>query len=633
VTPGDEFDVSVGVANNVEGSGASAQIDITLKTDPGLEIVGDATQKVAIAEGRESSARFKLRAKDALGPTNLTFTASTNGGSGRRQIDLSIRPATPYMTQLTAGVLEKGEKDVAINRTMYPHHRKLETGISVLPLEFAHGFISYLSNYPYACTEQIVSQAMPAILLASRPEFGYVRSEPGADIAALLGELRSRQNDRGAYRLWPGSDQVVEFVSLYAQQVLIEAGEHGQPIPGDLLENGNEYLRAIASRDGNNLTQERQSAYASYLLTRQGQRMTAEIAAQRKRLNERYRGQWEQDMTAGWLAAALKLMKQDREAEQLIAAIRFGRSANAEIYYDPMTRDALLLFVTSRLFPERLHNLPSDVMTTLVQRVNDSYYQSLSSGTTLLALDAYAAAAQGAERNLAIAEILKSKQVRALSLPRGLFPKAAFSDQAASLRFSNNSPLNSYYLIEQTGFDRTPPTKEIKQGLEVIREYTDAQGKPLAQITMGQQVDVHLKFRGLKDDVIPSIALVDLLPGGFELVVPTQSAESTFSEASTAESQEDGYAGDGEYTGWQCQICVSSKAALEYADMREDRVVFYVSANKNVQEIVYRIKATNVGTYNVPPAYGEAMYDRSVVARSVAGKLAVIRPQEPQKGT
>jgi hypothetical protein len=65
---------------------------------------------------------------------------------------------------------------------------------------------------------------------------------------------------------------------------------------------------------------------------------------------------------------------------------------------------------------------------------------------------------------------------------------------------------------------------------------------------------------------------------------------------------------------------------LEYADMREDRVVFYVSANRDVQEIVYRIKATNVGTYTVPPAYGEAMYDRSVVARSAAGKLSVSRP-------
>jgi uncharacterized protein YfaS (alpha-2-macroglobulin family) len=45
-----------------------------------------------------------------------------------------------------------------------------------------------------------------------------------------------------------------------------------------------------------------------------------------------------------------------------------------------------------------------------------------------------------------------------------------------------------------------------------------------------------------------------------------------------------------------------------------------------VQEIVYRIKATNVGAFVVPPAYGEAMYDRSVVARSVAGKLTVVRP-------
>lgn len=625
VTPGDEFDVSIGISNNVEGSGTNAQIEIALQTDRGLEVIGDAAQKLTIAEGRESSARFRLRARDELGPSNLLFTASTNGGTGKRQIDLSIRPATPYMTRLSAGVLEKGDKEVAIDRTMYPHHRKLETGMSVLPLQFAHGFVSYLSNYPYACTEQIVSQAMPAILLASRPEFGYVRGQPGADIGALIGELRSRQNDQGAYRLWPGSDQIVEFVSLYAQHVLMEAGEHGQPIPGDLLQNGNDYLRAIAVRDGDTLTQERQRAYASYLLTRQGQRMTAEIAAQRKRLNERYRGQWEQDMTAGWLAAALKLMKQDRDAEQLISAIRFGRAANAELYYDPMTRDALLLFVTARHFPERLRELPTDVMTTLAQRVSEGHYQSLSSGTTLLALDAYAASAQAAQRNFSIAEVLKNKQVRGLSLPQGLFPKVAYSDQAAALRFSNNSPLAAYYLIEQTGFDRAAPTQEIRQGLEVIREYKDAKGKPLSQIATGQEIDVHLKFRGLKDEFIPSIALVDLLPGGFELVVPTQQLEPRFTEASMSDS-EDSYTGNDEYPGWQCQICVSSKAQLDYADLREDRVVFYVSANKDVQEIVYRIKATNVGTYNVPPAYGEAMYDRSILARSVAGKLSVVRP-------
>ncbi len=625
VTPGDEFEVSLGVSNNVEGSGANAQISVNVETDRGLEVIGEPRQSVGIAEGREGSVRFRLRARDELGPTVLKFATSTTGGSGKRQIDLSIRPATPYMTQLKAGVIEKGEREVAVARTLYPQHRKLETGISVLPLQFAHGFVSYLSNYPYACTEQIVSQAMPAVLLASRPEFGYVRAENGADVSALIGELRSRQNDAGAYRLWPGSDQVVEFVAVYAQHLLIEAGERGGAIPGDLLENGNNYLRALAARDGNNLTDERQSAYAIYLLTRQGQRMASEIAAQRKRLNDRYRGQWEQDLAAAWLAASLDLMKQDRDATALIGDIRFGAKTADEVYYDAMTRDALLLFLTARHFPERMSGQSSEVMTALAQRVTDGYYHSLSAGTTLLALDAYAGATPGAARNLSIAEVLKDKRVRSLALPAGLFPKTDFTDQAAALRFGNNAGIPSYYLIETSGFDHKPPTAAIKEGLEVIREYTDDSGKPLADIRMGQQVNVRLKFRGLKGDYISNIALVDLLPGGFELVVPMQSADARFAEASGDESGE-GHGGDEGYSGWQCQVCVNAPSMLEYADLREDRVVFYVGANRDVQEIVYRIKATNVGTYNVPPAYGEAMYDRSVVARSTAGKLTVTRP-------
>lgn len=624
VTPGDEFDVSVGVSNNVSGSGAQAVVAVSLATDPGLEVIGEAQQQAPIAEGREGSVRFRLKARDVLGAANLTFTARNGAASGKRRVDLSIRPATPYMTQLRAGVLDRGERDVRIERTLYPHHRKLETGVSMLPLQFAHGFVSYLANYPYACTEQIVSQAMPAVLLSARPEFGYVRAEPGADIAGLLSELRARQNDAGAYKLWPGSDQVVDFVSLYAQHLLLEAAERGEAIPADLTENGNNFLRSVAERDGNNLTDERQSAYAIYLLTRQGQRMSAEVAAARKRLEERYRGQWEQDLTAAWLAAALDLMRQDRDAERLVSRLRFAIAGGNETYNDPMTRDALLLFVIARHFPERLRSVPSDVLTTLAQRVTDGYYHSLSAGTTLLALDAYASATQGAGRNLSIAEILKDKRVRALTLPQGLFPRAPFTDQASALRFGNNTGLAAYYLIEQSGFDRKPPAESIKQGLEVLREYTDANGKPLTQLTMGQQIDVHLKFRGLESDYIDSIALVDLLPGGFELVVPSIEAQTPFAEAGSEQSE----GGDGSaHAGWQCQICVgSAKAMLQYADMREDRVVFYANANRDVSEIVYRIKATNVGTYVVPPAYGEAMYDRGVVGRSAAGRITVTRP-------
>ncbi|HEY5760936.1 MAG TPA: alpha-2-macroglobulin [Steroidobacter sp.] len=626
VSPGDEFDVSVGVSNNVEGSGASATVAVTLETDAGLEVVGEPKQEVGIAEGREGSVRFRLRAKDVPGAANMNFIARTGNASGKRKIDLSVRPATPFMTQLSAGVLQKGDREIRIERQMYPHHRTLETGASMLPLQFAHGFVAYLSSYPYACTEQIVSMSMPAVLLTSRPEFGYVKAENGSDVSALIGELRSRQTETGAYKLWPGGDEIVEFVSLYAQHLLLEAGERGQAIPGDLVANGNNYLREVAQRDGNNLTDERQSAYAIYLLTRQGQRMAAEITAARKRLAERYRGQWEKDLTAAWLAASLDLMRQDRDAESLISGTKFAGTDN-ELYNDPMTRDALLLFVISRHFPERLKTVPSEVFTTMAKRVTDGYYHSLSAGTTLLALDAYASATEGAARNLAIAEVLKNKSIRALTLPAGLFPTAKFTDQATALKFTNNTNLNAYYLIEQSGFDRKPPTQAIKQGLEVLREYTDSSGKPIAQVKMGDQIDVHLKFRGLKEGVYSNIALVDLLPGGFELVVPTEASQTTFAEAAEGEGEDEGEY-EGSYNGgWECQVCVGNvKASLQYADMREDRVVFYANATGEISEIVYRIKATNVGSYVTPPAYGEAMYDRAVVGRSAAGKIEVSRP-------
>jgi hypothetical protein len=352
--------------------------------------------------------------------------------------------------------------------------------------------------------------------------------------------------------------------------------------------------------------------------------MAAEIAAARKRLTERYRGQWEKDLTAAWLAAALDLMRQDRDAENLISGVKFGLPSD-ELYYDAMTRDGLLLFVMSRHFPERLRTVPAEVFTTMAQRVTDDQYHSLSAGATLLALDAYAGATEGAARNLAIAEVLKDKKVRGLTLPEGLFPTVKFSDQAAALRFGNETSLNAYYLIEESGFDRKPPTQAIKQGLEVLREYTDSSGKPLTSINMGQQVDVHLKFRGLKTGALHNIALVDLLPGGFELVVPTQEAQTPFAEASSEEGEEGGEYDEG-YSGWQCQVCVANNASLQYADMREDRVVFYANVGDGVSELIYRIKATNVGKYVVPPAYGEALYERSVVGRSAAGSIEVSRP-------
>src|SRR6185503_4585248 len=103
----------------------------------------------------EGAVRFRVRTHDELGAANLTCSAKTGEAGATRRIDLSVRPATPYMTQVKAGVLPRGQREIAIDRSLYPHYRTLEAGASMLPLQFAHGFISYLGRYPYMCTEQI----------------------------------------------------------------------------------------------------------------------------------------------------------------------------------------------------------------------------------------------------------------------------------------------------------------------------------------------------------------------------------------------------------------------------------------------------------------------------------------------
>ena len=45
--------------------------------------------------------------------------------------------------------------------------------------------------------------------------------------------------------------------------------------------------------------------------------------------------------------------------------------------------------------------------------------------------------------------------------------------------------------------------------------------------------------------------------------------------------------------------------------------------DKDANEFIYRIKATNAGNFTIPPAYGEGMYERTVKARSAGGVIVV----------
>jgi alpha-2-macroglobulin len=626
--PGDEFEVSVGVANNIESSGADAAVEVSLSGSPELQVLGESRQTLKIGALRESSARFRVRALDVLGSGSLQFRAALGNRSAQQTATVSVRPGVAYMTTLAAGSF-KGSARVSLSRNMYSQFRTLDASISSLPLALAHGLSSYLDHYPYSCTEQIVSQAMPAIVLSRRPEFGEIKARRDATLATLVDELRSRQNPDGSFRYWAGGVETHEFVSVYTLHVLLEASDGGLPVPGDMLLSGRQFLLDMARRDGNNIADERVSAYALYLLARQGTVVGNEAAALQRRLQERYAREWPSDIVAAYLAAAYRLMQQQSLADRTIAEVTFGNAPSPGRWHGAMSRDGDLLYLLSKHFPQRLARLPATVLDDLVKHVQAHDYNSLAAATTILALDAYAtASASNGGQKLSMEATLADKSRRALPLPAGLFPKVAFPATTQSLTFGSEGDLRAFYLVNESGFDRAPSTTAITQSLEVTRDFLGADGKPATKVKLGDEVTVRVRFRAIGRSSIDDTVLVDLLPGGFDLVIPnTVPADQPFLSAITGPRPfTGGREGRVRVAGCLCQwLATRPDGFPDFADLREDRVVIYGRATDSIQEYSYRIKATNAGDFLIPGAFGASMYDATVRARSAAGRMSVER--------
>ncbi|QTF09727.1 alpha-2-macroglobulin family protein [Brenneria izadpanahii] len=634
VAPGDEFDVSVGVSNNLTDlHGQSVAIALHLNVPPQLEVVGQADQHLSLAEKREGVVNFRLRARNMLGDAPLAFEAKYADKTSRRTISTSVRPAMPFRTQSVMGRMNR-RQDVDNLRQMFDAYAVRQAAVSNSPLVLASGLSQYLADYPYFCSEQIVSRSVPLILAALHPEMrgGLSPAESGKQLKDMMAVLRSRQNDRGAIGLWRSSPQADPFVTPYVVQYLLEARAAGYALPVGMLEEANASLRELAANPSDDLYTLRLRAWAVYLLTRQGEITTSALASVQNALQQLYPDVWKTDLGALYLASSYRLLKMDDEANALLQPTwqRMSKAYDAawwtQNYFDPLAQDATRLYLITRHFPEKVSAVPPQVLENMLKALKEERYTTYSSAMSILALESYSAqvAAQSAMPDgLKITQIGKTANVepQLISTLQGLFAKGRFTADAGSIRFENANDAPAWYVVTQAGFDLAAPKQAISRGLEITRDYTDEQGKPVTQVTLGQKINVHLQVRANSQEGQSNLAIVDLLPGGFEVVQQTPPAPE--SDDGDESSEEEASA------VWQSPLAASGSTwAPDYSDIREDRVVIYGSAGTDVQTFVYQIKATNTGSFAIPPAYGEAMYDRDVQALSVSNQKLIVVPAD-----
>lgn len=598
VAPGDEFDVTVGVANNVEKSGENAEISVAITASAQLEIIGSDTQKMIIPEGQERSAHFKIRAKTLLGSAELNFTARLNDKSSKIASTLSVRPAIAYATAITSGYSTEKSKSLSLDRKLYPEYRKVEAIISPSPLILVAGLQQYLNDYPYGCVEQLTSKAFAWLALVKQPELSAENTQTLNDkIQLTLQMLAQRQMTNGGFSYWPevGSTEENNFASVYAMHFLTTAREQGYAVPKDVFSAGIIYLQDLVSQDNiASLEDARLHAYAIYLLTRNEIVTTNYLTHLQLTLEKNPEYNWQSDITNAYIAATYQLLQNTAEAGKIINYYKpktVADSVNTD-FYNHTIADAQYLYLLNKHFPERLQKLDPTLVTSLASALSNDTISTLISGYSSLALATYNQFySSSADDSLTITEVLADGKQNNIPNSHSLYQKATLNSDVTNITFNNLTKRGYFYQLTQAGFDTTLPKEAIKQGIEVYREFRTVDNKSLTNTSLGDEITVHIRARAIDNQAHSNIALLDLLPGGFEVV--------------------------------RDSIELDKMTNIDYVDIREDRVIFFGRLTSDSQEITYRIKATNIGKYTVPPLYATAMYNPLIKSLGVAGSITV----------
>lgn len=633
VSPGDRFEVTAGVYSNLD---APAEVRLEVVADTGLVLADGTQQTLTLAPRREQTLKLQVQAGEQLGAAALRWTAHLPDG---RKVsigeEISVRPLSTHRVTLDAGRFSTGSQTLALSRNLHDAYRQVGLSAAASPLAWISGLSQYLGDYSYSCTEQMVSKAMPALVLGT--EAGGTTQQARDAYAQAERLLRQRMNYDGGIGMWSASLAADDMATLYALDFLIEARQRGLVVSDDLLARTLDYAEALANRPSEGMEDLRLRAYAAYLLTRQGRqagRMLADIREQ----YEVYHGDaWRRDLGAAYLAAAYRLMREDRQADALFADVPWQLLSpwqRSGQYSDPLIHDAERLTLMSRHFAAARKSVPDAVLDRMGEAIAAQRYSSYSAALLVRALDAYGTQAgadmalQASARMAAQAGVTEGQQI-ALDL-QGNPPQAAVPVGTRQVELEKTGRAPAFYMLSQAGFDRDVPTQPVYEGLEVMHAYLDLDGKPLTRAEVGQEMLVQVRVRVTDDNRSGQVAVVDLLPGGVEPVyrmAPQVDENSSGYDAAADESGEyfDEEGGEG---GWRAPIGEPERSDWEpeQVDVREDRVILYGWLDRQDRTFVYRVRAVSAGEFGIPPAYAEGMYDPTLQARGAVGRLEIVQP-------
>ena len=584
--------------DNVEG--APGDYTINVKASGPVKVSGNPATTIKLVAKQRSSMSLAL---DAGGAGTASLDVDIKGPDGlalARHYTLDVKPATQILARRSIRTLAKGES-LTLTSDMFSDLVSGTGGVSLsvsmsTALDAAT-ILKALDRYPFGCSEQITSRALPLLYVNDLAAGAHLAMDTEVDqrIRDAIDRLLARQGSNGSFGLWSaGGDDA--WLDAYVTDFLTRAREKGFAVPDVLFKSALDRIRnSVVNANEPEKDGGRDLAYGRYVLARNGAAPIGDL----RYLADTKLNNLATSIAKSQLAAALAMVGDRTRAERVYAAaleslapkpvLEFGR-----VDYGSALRDAAALV---SLASEG--NAPKATLTQAVARVE------VARGLT-----PYTSTQENAW--LVLASRALAKETMSLDLNGSAVKTALYRSYKADamagkpVKITNTGDASVQAVVSVSGAPITPEPA-ASNGFKIERNYFTLDGKP-ADVSKAKQNDrfaVVLKITEPKPE-FGHIMVSDYLPAGLEIDNPHLVSSG---DTGTLDWIEDG----------------EEPENTEFRDDRFTAAIDRAANDKSVFTVAYVVRAVSPGKYVLPQAYVEDMYNPSRYGRTGTGTIEVTR--------
>ncbi len=663
---GDKIELPVVIQNQTDKDMAG---DVGLRaSDAHKNRSGGSTgKKIVVKANDRAEVRFPV-STDKAGTARFQFVATSGTFSDAAEISLPVW--TPATTEAfaTYGATDQNGAIVQPVQTpgdVYPQFGGLEVTTSSTQLQELTDAFLYLTNYPYACSEQISSRmisiaAMRDVLSAFKAKDMPTAEQLNSYYARDIEILQSRQRNDGSFGLWKKDKERYEypFLTIHVAHALALAKSKGYKVPDEMLNRTKPYLKDVEKHFDEwykNSPEVRWtiSAYALYVRDMMGDKDVGKA----KKLLAEMRGAATGVSTEspvdgafnkapfealGWIMSVLANDANSQTEVQAIIRHLTNRTTETAatanfvtnygdgawlIMYSNRRADGVLLEAMIKA-DQKNDLIPKLVRGLLAHRTKGAWSNTQENVFILLALDKYFNAFEKVTPDFVsrvwLGNTYAGEQVfkgRSIDSNQLNIPMSYLTDQGgtSNLILDKQGAGRLYYRIGMKYAPKNLKLDPADYGFTVLRKYEAVDDKDDVKqnadgswtIKAGARVRVRLTMVAQARRY--HVALVDNLPAGLEILNPglavtepipgdTQPNQGVI----TYGSRSYGYG-----SWWWRQYW------FEHQNFRDERAEAFASLLwEGVYNYSYVTRATTPGQFVVPPAKAEEMYHPETFGRT-----------------